>query len=159
MDTQAATQEMVLQRWEALEKRRLELRPTTALAKVPNNSNLEKMVKSGLAVPKVYPMAGSENVWVVEYAGIKVFYSAWGAEGKARRFAKSLTTSSPANDQNIQAAREFVESCENWRDYDSDENIEKFVNALLLVRPLTVSKIWTTFRSMVDVGDLKPRRL
>jgi len=150
------TQELVLQKFEALEKRWFELHPPVPLEKTSGTSNFEKVVRRGLAVPKIYSMPGTEDVWIVEYAGIKVFYSSWGAEGKARRFAASLITKGPTNDQNILAAREFVASCENWRDYDTDENIEKFVNALLLVRPLTVDKIWATFRSMVDMGDLRP---
>lgn len=160
MDIQAATQELVLQKWNTLEKRWLELRLPPALAAPSKKpTTLEKIIKRGLATPKVYASLGYDDMWEVEYAGIRIFYSGPGAENRARRFAASLKTASPASDQNILAAQEFVRSCENWKNYDSDENVEKFVDALLFVRPLTVSKIWTTFRSMVDVGDLKPRRL
>jgi len=150
------TQELVLQQWEALEKRYLELNPAAAKARRAANSDLLKTIKRGLTIPVVNKLVGFEEAWEVDFAGIKVSYFGFDAETKARKFAKDLASDNSISDQNLEAARQFVNSCENWKDYDNDENMSKFVEALMLVRPLTVGKIWTCFRAMVDSGELRP---
>lgn len=154
------TQELVLQKWTALEKRWLNINGDV-IAKALREGDMEslKLIKYGLAIPLVYKLKGFDNAWEVYYAGIKITYMGWGAEGKARAFANTLKQEdplNPINDENLAAAQAFVRSCENWHEYASADNIDVLVKALMLVRPLSVNKIWSVFRLLIDNGDIKP---
>ena len=152
---------IVLQKWQDLEKKWLELNPAAqAAAKVEQDqsaADLKTKLWRGHNPISVYEIPGSyTHAWEVKYGEIQVMYFGIDAEERAREFAKSLLEDDGRIEGNVRAAQEFLESCENWKDYNSEENRIKFSTALLLVRPLTVDKIWAVFRKMIDAKELLP---
>jgi len=150
------TRDMVLQKWQSLAQRWEEIHPEMLHAERAIAEEDANVIRYGLQVPRIYKLKGFDNGWEVAYGAIKITYFGWGAEGKARQFARTLLEyPNEVDNINLLSAQAFVRSCVNWDEYASDENISIFVKTLMTMRPLTVSKIWSVFRSMVDNGEIR----
>lgn len=151
------TDNIVLRKWQDLEKKWLVIHPEEKSIDIGEPLEMKHALWGGHKELKVYQLSNFESgAWEVSYNGIKVMYFGSRAEERAREFAKSLEEDDATIQGNVSVCLEFLRSCENWKDYNNDENRDKFVTALMKVRPLDVNKVWAVFRTMIDSGEIKP---